>query len=82
MALRKKPTAERSLSPGLEDNVDLDIHVGDYRIRLVPEKPDISRGSASFIPNIDSPFLVATNAMAWVFWSLYFYFEIRVVRRT
>ena len=82
MAFREKPTAEPDLSSEHEGNVQFDIHEGDCRIRLVPEKPDISRSSASFIPNIGSLFLVATNAMTWVLWSLYFWYEACVVRHT
>ena len=82
MALEEKPMAERDLSSGHGGNVDFNIHAGDYRIRLVPEQPDISRSSAFFSPNIDSPLLAATNAVAWVLWSLYFWCEICVVRHT
>lgn len=82
MAFGEKPTAEHDLSSGRESDVELDIHEGDYRIRLVPEKPDHSRGSAWFIPAIDSPLIVATNAMVWVLWSLYFWYEVCVVRHT
>lgn len=80
MAFRRKPTSERDLSPGHDGNVESDIHEGDYRISLVPEKSDIPSSSASIIPHIDSPFLVATNAITWVLWSLYFWYEIGVVR--
>lgn len=82
MALRKRLTTERDLSSRLGANADVDIHKGDYHIRPVPEKPESFRASTLFIPNIDSRFLVAANAMALVLWSLYFWYEIRVVRRT
>ena len=82
MALRKKPITERDLLSRLEINADIDIHKGDYRIRPVQEKPEFSRTSTSFIPDIDSRFLVAANAMALVLWSLYFWYEVWVVRRT
>ena len=82
MALRKKPTTERDLSSRLEVNADVDIHKGDYHIHPVPEKPEFFRTSTSFIPNIDSHFLVAANAIALVLWSLYFWYEVWVVRRT
>ena len=82
MALRKKPTIERDLASRFEFNADVDIHKGDYHIRRVPEKPEFFRNSTLFIPNIDSPFLVAANAMALVLWSIYIWYEIWVVRRT
>ena len=82
MALREKPKTEGDLSTRDDGKVDLDIRKGEYHIRRVPEKPDISSGSALFIPNINSPFLVAINAMTWVLWSLYFWYEISVIRHT
>ena len=82
MAFGEKPTSEHDLSSGHESNVELDIHEGDYCIRLVPEKPDRSGTSAWFIPAIDSHLLIATNTMVWVLWSLYLWYEICVVRHT
>ena len=82
MASRKRSTTERHLSSGPEINADVDIHKGDYHIHPVPEKPEFSGTSTLFVPNIDSPFLVAANAMALILWSLYFWYEFRVVRRT
>ena len=82
MALRKKPTTARDLPSRLEVNADVDIHKGDYHIRLVPEKPEIFGTSTSFIPSIDSHFLVAANAMTSVLWSLYLWYEVWIVRRT
>ena len=81
MALRKRPTIERDLASRLEVNLDVDVYKGDYHIRPVPE-PEIFRTSTSFLPNINSRFLVAVNAMALVLWSLYFWYEVGVVRYT
>ena len=82
MALRKKPITESNRPSTLEFNADVDIHKGDYHIRPVPEVPGWFKTSTSFIPDIESPFLVAANAIALVLWSLYFWYEIWVVRRT
>ena len=76
MALRKNPTTERDLPSRFELNADVNIHKGDYHIRPVPEKPEF------FSPIINSPFLVAANAVTLVLWSLYVWYEIWVVRRT
>ncbi len=82
MAVQKTPAAERDLSSGNNGNADLDIYKGGYCIRRVPDRPDISTSSTSFIPNIDSPFLVAANIISLMLWSLYFWYEIRVVCHT
>lgn len=82
MTLRKKPTTEPDLASRLEATADVDIQKGDYHIRTIPEKPELYRTSTSFIPSIDSHYLVAANAMALVLWSLYFWYEVWVVRRT
>lgn len=82
MALRKGPTTERGLFSRPEANTDVDIHRGDYHIRPVPEKPEFFRTSTSFISNLDSPVLFASNAMTLVLWSLYFWYEVWVVRHT
>lgn len=77
MALRKNSTTERDISSGYEANADVNIHKGDYYIRSVPEKPEL------FSPKVDSPFLVAVNAISLVLWFLYFWtkFGSSAVRR-
>ena len=77
--MQKEPSAKRDLPTVHVMDKGIHIQKGKYSIQQIPDLVVEPTRAPWFTPSIDSTFLVATNAVTWILWSVYIWCELHVV---